>query len=327
MYVIGEVTQGSLFAVASVLRRAKKDFNFYVEYEAFMKDRTTLVEEEVMGWIDSLGEMVEQTPENEAEYLALSHKQQQAIDFQFTGDAMPSHAGLEFIRQRFPNLMDFVDHYGAVVLVANLNFETPIGQVHDVLEQLGQKTEEPNVRGALTELVTAICLPKAAEEQARVIAQHGYAISPVSASGPEGMNRVYTIAGRQKFGFELFCVQGHADLDLLCSLIGCIIALHQDGTPILEVNGTIAKMADGTAMRYRIVEADPEATQALGHFGDFQPGDRLIQCVFADNNNLLPGEEGYNDEHFKQPVFALDAVEPVFDKEALAEAFEEKKDE
>jgi len=326
MFVIGEVKQGSLFAVAMILRRAKKDFNFYVEYEAFMKGRETLVEEEVLTWIEELGDMVERTPESEAEYLALSHKEQQAIDFQFTGEAMPSHAALEFIRQRFPNLMDFIDHYGAVTLASNLDFETPVGQVHAVLESLGQQTEEPNVSGALAELVLAINIPKAKDEQDRIIAQHGYAISPVFAQSPEGMNRLYTIAGRNKFGFELFCVQGHADLDLLGSLLGCVIALHLDGTPILEVKDTIAKMANGDDMRYRIIEADPVAAQALGHFGDFEPGDRLIQCVFADNNNLLPGEEGYNDKDFKQPVFALEAADPVFDKEALAEAFEEKKD-
>lgn len=306
MYVIGEIKQGGLFAVASVMHRALKDFNFYVEYETFMKGRTEVERESVLAWMDTLGKPVEQSPEAEAEYLALPHKEQQAIDFQFTGSAMPSQAALEFIRQRFPNIADFADHYQLVTIAANLNFETNVGQVHEILETLGQRTEEPGIAGALKELVMAITLPQAEEEQARIIAEHGYAISPVYATGPDGMNRVYTISGRNKFGFELFCVQGHADLDLLCSLMGCVIALHQEGTPILEVSAPIATMADGTPMKYQVIEADPELANILGHFADFKEGDRLIQVVLADNNNLLPHEEGYNSEHFSQPVFPLE---------------------
>jgi len=319
MYAIGEIKQGGLFAVAGAMHRAVKDFNFYVEYENFMSGRSTVEKEEVLAFMDALGTPVAQTPEAEAEYLALSHKEQQAIDFQFTGDAMPSQAGLEFLRQRFPNIADLTDHYSLVTLSANLNFETSLGQVHEILETLGQRSEEPGVRGALAELVVAINIPKAKAEQERIIAEHGYAISPVYADSEQGMNRVYTISGRTKFGFELFCVQGHADLDLLCSLLSCVIALHEEGTPILEVNGKIATMADGTAMQYQVIEADPVAAQVLGHFGDFQPGDRLIQVVFADNKNLLPHEEGYNVEHFKQPLFPLAAAPTAAE---LAEAFE-----
>lgn len=323
MYVIGEVKQGGMFAVASIMHRALKDFNFYVEYEAFMKGRTTVQEAEVLAWMDTLGTPIEQSEEAQAEYLAMSHKEQQAVDFQFTGEAMPSHAALEFINQRFPTIADHADHYQLVVIAANLNFETNLGQVHELLENLGQRENEPGIKGALTEIVLAINLPKLQEEQERIIATHGYAISPVYAESAEGVNRVYTISGRNKFGFELFCVQGHADLDLLCSLMGCVIALHEEGTPIMEVNGDIATMQDGTPVKYQIVEADPVAAEAaLGHFSDFQPGDRLIQVVFADNNNLLPHEEGYNVEHFKQPVFAMGSKEPAADA-ALPEGWKD----
>lgn len=327
MYAIGEVKQGGLFAVASIMHRAIKDFNFYVEYEAFMKGRTSVEKEEVLAWMDTLGKPVEQSEENQKEYLALSHKEQQAVDFQFSGEAMPSHAGLEFLNQRFPTIANHADHYEIATIAANLNFDTNVGQVHEIIEALGQREGEPGIRGALKEVVLAINIPKAQAEQARIIEQYGYAISPVYAENAEGMNRVYTINGRNKFGFELFCVQGHADLDLLCSLLGCVIALHEEGTPILEVNGAIATMADDTKMRYQLVEADPVAAQALGHFGDFKEGDRLIQLVLADNKNLLPDEEGYNIEHFKQPVFAMGSKQPAADAslpEGWKEAFDKE---
>ena len=303
MYVIGEVKKDGLFAVASVMHRAAKDFNFYVEYEVFMKGRKDVTKEEVMAWMDTLGQAIEATEEHKAEYMALSHKEQQAIDFQFSGGATPNKAGLEFILNRFPNIADFADHYQLLTLISNLDFETPLGPVHLILEEFGQRSGEPGVVQALKELTLAVTLPTMKEERDRIIAEHGYAISPVV---DEKANYAFTISGDTAFGTELLCVQGKADPVLICSLLGCVIALIQEGKQVLEINDTIATMKDGTEMRYRLVKAEPIlALGELGELGSIKADTALVQLVVADINNLLPGEEGYDSENFYQPVFEL----------------------
>lgn len=305
MYPIGNVKENGLFALGGNVLRAVKDFNFYVEYAQFIENNPEVAQEAVQLWVETLGLPLEHTPENAAEYHGMTDRQQQDVDFNFRGGRMPSVAALEFVSKTFPDIAEYINPYQIITIAGHLDVQLNLGTVHQLLEALAnQERPEPEIMtNALSELAIAINIPMMEEEQARIIAEHGYAISPVS--GDKG-NFAFTISGETAFGFDLLCVQGRADPDLICSLLGCVIALIQEGQQVLEITDVIARMKDDTEMRYRLIEADPvAAVSALGSMGGLESGKRLIQLIVADLNNLLPGEEGYDDEHFHQPVFEL----------------------
>lgn len=305
MYPIGNVKENGLFALGGQVLRSLKDFNFYVEYTKFIESTPNITQDAVKLWVDTLGIPLERTPENIQEYHALTDRQQQEVDFNFNGVQMPTIVALEFVRKTFPDIADYINPYQIATIASHLDAVIDLGPVHAVLEQLaGQERPEPEIMtNALSELVIAINIPLAKEEQDRIIAEHGYAISPVV---DEKANYAFTISGDTAFGTELLCVQGKADPDLICSLLGCVIALIQEGKQVLEINDTIATMKDGTEMRYRLVKAEPIlALGELGELGSIKADTALVQLVVADINNLLPGEEGYDSENFYQPVFEL----------------------
>lgn len=305
MYPIGNVKENGLFALAGQVLRAVKDFNFYVEYANLVQSTPEYTSEVIKAWIDTLGQPLENTPENAAEYHAMTDRQQQDVDFNFNGVRMPTVAALEFVQKTFPDIADYINPYQILTIAGNLDAVIDLGPVHEVLGRLaGQERPEAEIMtNALSELVISINIPLAEEEQERIIAEHGYAIAPIS---DQKANYAFTISGETAFGTELLCVQGRADPDLICSLMGCVISLIQEGKPVLEINDTIATMKDGTEMRYRLVKADPVlALTELGELSKFKPDTQLVQLVVADTNNLLPGEEGYDNVNFYQPVFEL----------------------
>jgi hypothetical protein len=305
MYPIGNVKQNGLFALGGQVLRALKDFNFYVEYALFVNNTPDFTQESVKLWVETLGSLLERTEENVNEYHSLTDRQQQDVDFNFNGERMPTVAALEFVQKVFPNIADFIDPYQIATIASHLDMVLTLGSVHELLTALAtQECPNPQIMtNALSELVIAINLPLMEEEQKRIIAEHGYAISPVCG---EKANYAFTLSGDTAFGTELLCVQGKADPDLICSLMGCVIALIQEGKQVLEIDDTIATMKDGSVMRYLLIKADPIlAIAELGELGSIKAGSPLVQLVVADINNLLPGEEGYDSVNFYQPVFEL----------------------
>jgi hypothetical protein len=305
MYPIGNVKENGLFALGGQVLRALKDFNFYVEYAQFIESNPEVEEAAVKAWVSSLGFPLENTPENAEEYHSLTDRQQQEMDFNFNGGRMPSIAALEFVQKVFPDISDYINPYQINTIAGHLDVQLNLGTVHQLLEALAnQERPAPEIMtAALTELAISINIPMMEEEQKRIIAEHGYAISPVST---DKANFAFTISGESAFGTELLCVQGRADPDLICSLMGCVIALIQEGAEVLSITDTIATMKDGAVMRYKLIKADPIlAIAELGEMGTLKTGTPLVQLVVADTDNRLPGEEGYDEVNFYQPVFVL----------------------
>lgn len=134
------------------------------------------------------------------------------------------------------------------------------------------------------------------------IAEHGHFIQGVF--DPEGKepNIAYTVGLEEKLGAELIVIAG-VDISILHEIVNDVAGQLLSESTITEGKRTASSMtvANGNGdLRINLVRAAPNSAEAArikvrpkSHYG--VPPKAVYQIFLGDEQNKLPGEEGYND--------------------------------
>lgn len=139
-----------------------------------------------------------------------------------------------------------------------------------------------------------------------VIAEYGFAIQGVFHPGTVKPSYLYTVGLTDTLGAEVIVV-AEADIMALHPLINSAVqqAIANDDSEFMQEYG-VGTLIDGvTPMKADFVEVTNHP--AIPHLVVQRVGDvkRVFQLSLADENNLLPGEEGYNEEWVQDLEAAL----------------------
>lgn len=269
-----------------------RPFSPYAEFEEFVKEIAE----------------VQQTPENFCTYLI-----SKGLGDYLEPELVPENASRFMTWNLVPTAKDFgttfdIIHRFPTVMTQHLleqlasGWVTPIFQVakfsrEDYFRFLKEKAISVQEIEKLRWTVAKSALQ--AKEDA-LIAEHGYTKQYVSSDG-SAAQFCYSIGLTPRVGAE-FLVIAALPMGLMAASVDVLAQELLTGTLTLGERTDIFKPTDGIAqLRLKIVQVDAAAATKDYILNTRGEVTRVYQILFADENNILPDEVGY-DDNMKQPV-------------------------
>lgn len=338
-FAIGDVKGGDVFVIEDVGFRARQDFNVWAAWNAFMLEREL---SQFSGEIDEFLDVNNlantfarpedgaPTPELDAansayqagvqEWNGYPVEKRQQLSFRID-DRLASVAQLLEIAKLIP--CNMINHKQVMTLASALDdkFQQQDGQ-EVTLRQIitGTPMAPKETQDFLYGLLDLVNTYRAEEQDAANIARMGYAICPFMQQGDK-LAYVYSHGGSQSEAtVDVFSVIGNLDIVVVARLMEFFLIQMKetegfDPYAINDAGG--ATLGNGQPIRLRAINADAAAAHAAGYYPEPTPNLHLLQVLIPDENNVLPGEEGYMADTYPQPVFALEV--PTATEEVLAQ--------
>lgn len=326
-FVIGDVKAGDVFVIEDVGFRARQDFNIWAVWNAFMLEREL---DQFPGEIDEFldvnnlagafakAEDGPPSPEADAanqdyqvavaEWNGYPVEKRQLLSFRVE-DRLATVAQLLEIAKLIPCGM--INHKQVMTLASALDdaFEQSDNQ-EVTLRQiiLGTPVAPKETEGFLNELLNLVNTYRAEAQDAANIARQGYAICPFMAQ-EDKLAYAYSHGGSESEAtVDTVCIMGGMDVVTMARLMEYFMIQMKetegfDPYAINDAGG--ARMGNGQPIRLRAINADAAAVHAAGYYPELTPNLHLLQVLIPDENNVLPGEEGYQADKYPQPMFPL----------------------
>jgi len=142
------------------------------------------------------------------------------------------------------------------------------------------------------------------------VRKKGYTIKSVFDNEPDAIQWSHTIGLSEKFGFE-FLIANNRAVTMNAGVLDYIANVQMNHTDIpVEETGewkypeefTPGYVVGGASLRVQFRKVPPQNVVRDLQAWDLRNVNGVYLILMGDKNNLLPGEEGY-DETFKQPFF------------------------
>jgi len=320
--IIGNVEAESVFVVEDVGFRARQDFNIWAAWNAFNQARDL---EDFSGELDQwlsdnnlAATFACDDMDDASSPGALAYKsgvqewnnypveKRQDLSFRVE-DRLATVAQLEELSKLVP--CNLINHKQVMTLASALDdaFEQQDGS-HVTLRNIIKTTPvaPKESQGFLYELLNLVNTYRAEEQDVANIARQGYAICPFMQQ-EDKLGHVYSYGGSaNEAGADIVTIIGNVDVVVIARLAEYfLIQLKEtegfDPYVINDAGG--ATMGNGEPIRLRAIDADAAAVHAAGYYPEPTAGLRLLQILMPDENNILPGEEGYQADKYPQPQF------------------------
>lgn len=313
-YAIGDIKKGEVFVVNEVGFLALANFNFWAAFEAFSHHCDYINGQKEID--DFLLTMVCAKTFGDDQGSVVESEFQAAIA-QWNGYDGDKQRSLSFnIAENVPTVKQLMD-VAQLVPCANLNvfqilmFALEMDNVYDGNTLRNHISTATDAQKANPEywlnIMRWISEARHAAHEAALKAEYGFLIRPHEATEEGGLNYVHTEDAAALVGFELFVGSAHMACTGLATFVENLVLMVSDGVveDIHAVTTSHGRLADGTPLRSKAIEADPMLAHQAGLIPQLPEGTRVLQVLIPDPANKLPDEEGYDHVNFPQPLYAL----------------------